>query len=257
MKTFFKRLRGAVGSALVWGATWFTTAGALFSTLHLTVGLPMEGPWRFILFVASSIAATGFLTGGAFSIFLRFGRLERPLLEVKVGKVALAGAIVSALVFPAVSWITQLLVGGGLVLTDVIAGASWAAVFGTVTAAFTLKLAQQASLAVPVASSTAVEAGEDIGGELQSAPESAGQIAAGVGPASEAQEPETAAPKSAAPESPAPESPATPLEADRESSVAAAVEHDSTKAPQGDTDAAGMSEAEPDSHKELLEEEAG
>ena len=157
MKMFLKRLRGAFGNALVWGASWFGASFALLTTLYLTVGLPVPDPWRFIFYVTANFGVTGFLTGGAFAAFVRLAYRNRPLLDINVNRFAMGGAVIAGLLSPAVTVIARMLAGPGVVLGDLIMGGIWAAVFGGVTAGFTVKLAQQASRTLSDTSSAELE----------------------------------------------------------------------------------------------------
>ncbi len=127
MKTILKRIRGAVGNALVWGAGWFGVTLALLSILHVTGSSPLPS-WEWVLRGATSMGATGFLTGGAFSAFLSFAYRDRRLLDINVSWFALGGAVVAGV--------------GGAVIAN---GALLGAIFGGVTAAGTIKLAKLAS----------------------------------------------------------------------------------------------------------------
>ena len=161
MRTLFKRLRGAFANAMAWGAAWFGASFALLTTLYLTVGLPVPDPWRFILYVTANFGITGFLTGGAFAAFVRLAFRNRPLLDIKVSRFAVGGAVIAGLLSPAVTWIARMSVGPGVVLGDLIMSGVWAAVFGGVTAGFTVKLAQQATRTLSDTSSAQLEVDPD------------------------------------------------------------------------------------------------
>ena len=145
MKSFLKRLRGAVGNATVWGTAWFAWTLALFTTEELIGGLASPFPWLFILKMAGIIGVTGFLTGGAFSAFLRFAYRDQPLLEIKVRRFALGGAIIAGLLSPVVAVIAWALTGTGIALGNLIGVGALAALLGGVTAGATIKLAQRAA----------------------------------------------------------------------------------------------------------------
>jgi hypothetical protein len=127
MKTILKRLRGAIGNAVIWGAAWFGITLALLSILYVAGDSPLMS-WELVLRGASSMGATGFLAGGAFSAFLGFAYRDRSLLDINIGWFALGGAVVAGV--------------GGAVIAN---GALLGAIFGGVTAAGTIKLAKRAS----------------------------------------------------------------------------------------------------------------
>ena len=127
MKIIFKRLRGAVGNALVWGAAWFGITLALLSILYVAGDFPVMS-WEFVLRGATSMGGVGFLAGGGFSAFLALAYRERRLLDINIGWFALGGAVVAG-------------VGGALIANGALLGA----IFGGVTAAGTIKLAKRAS----------------------------------------------------------------------------------------------------------------
>ncbi len=142
MKSFLRRLRGAVGNATVWGTAWFAWTLALFTSEELFGGLASPFPWLFILKMAGIIGVTGFLTGGAFSAFLGFAYRDQPLLEIRVRRFALGGAIIAGLLSPVIAWV---LTGTGIALGNLIGVGYLAALLGGVTAGATIKLAQRAA----------------------------------------------------------------------------------------------------------------
>ena len=127
MKTILKRLRGAIGNAVIWGAAWFGITLALLSILYVAGDSPLMS-WELVLRGASSMGATGFLAGGGFSAFLALAYRDRRLLDINTGWFALGGAVVAG-------------VGGALIANGALLGA----IFGGVIAAGTIKLAKRAS----------------------------------------------------------------------------------------------------------------
>lgn len=72
MKNVLRRLRGAIGNAVVWGVTWFAGAFTAFGAMELIWGLDAPiAPWRLILAIATNVGITGVVTGFAFSGYLR------------------------------------------------------------------------------------------------------------------------------------------------------------------------------------------
>ena len=161
MKRFLRRLRGAVGNATVWGTAWFGWTLALFTTEELFGGLASPFPWLFILKLATIIGVTGSLTGGAFSAFLGFAYRDRSLLEIKVRRFALGGAIIAGLFSPVVAVIAGTLTGTGLASGNLIGVGAMAALLGGVTAGGTIKLAQRAARKLSEAAVDELETEQD------------------------------------------------------------------------------------------------
>jgi len=94
MKNIFRRLRGALGNALVWAAAWFIAAIPLTALIpHIfrtTSSFTYLGAWTFL---APTLAAIGFVSGGAFSLYLGIAGRGRRLNELKPGPVALGTGI--------------------------------------------------------------------------------------------------------------------------------------------------------------------
>ena len=98
MKSFLRRLRGAVGIGLTWGAAW----GAIFAAIGFIAWLvdpsvigPGEGPGVII----GTGAVLGLVSGSVFSGLLVVAERGRELRELSMRRVALWGAIATA-VFP-------------------------------------------------------------------------------------------------------------------------------------------------------------
>jgi len=62
----FRRLRGAVGNALVWGVGWFAAALALFATLRVVGILPATFSWGEVLGYAIRAGIVGGVVTGLF-----------------------------------------------------------------------------------------------------------------------------------------------------------------------------------------------
>ncbi len=120
-KRLWRRLRGALGIAILWGTAWFVGGLAILAVSAWTGALP----WDLILGMAARLGRIGFFTGGAFSGLLTFAYRDRRLSEINTVRFALGGAAVAALLSPGMA---------------VMAG-----LFGGVTAATSIKLAKRAS----------------------------------------------------------------------------------------------------------------
>lgn len=145
MMSLLKRIRGALGNALVWGAAWCGVGFAYLTALHLAGGAPESEPWRLILYVSANFAVTGMIAGGAFSAYLATMYRGRDLLGIRVSRFALGGAVTAAALSSLATLVAKGLAGAGASFDALIASGMWGAVLGGVTAAGTIKLAQTAS----------------------------------------------------------------------------------------------------------------
>ena len=116
-------------------------------TINYLVGVPLPSPdpWRFILYVAANFGVGGFVAGGAFSAFLRVAYRDRSLLEIKVGRFALGGAVTAGLFSSTLTALARMSIGTVMSLGDLIAMGMFGAFLGGVTAGATIKLAQRAT----------------------------------------------------------------------------------------------------------------
>ncbi len=162
MRSVFRRLRGAIGNAVVWGATWFAGAFSVFGAMELLVGLEAPiAPWRLILAIATNVGITGFVTGFAFSGYLRLRHFDRPLLGIRVGRTALMGGTVAVAVSLGVGALIRLSMGLPLGLRDVVAGVPMVALFGAATAGATLHIAQRSARALTADATANLEAEQE------------------------------------------------------------------------------------------------
>jgi len=161
MKNVFRRLRGALGNALVWAAAWFIAAfpvTALAPVIFRTT--PDFTYLGAAMFLAPTLAVIGFVSGGAFSLYLGIAGRDRRLNELKPGWVALGTGITVGLLMAAflIAFVTlggfPVSVGPTIITASIFGG------LAGVTALGQVKLAQKAL--------TPGEAGHD---ELEPGPE--------------------------------------------------------------------------------------
>jgi hypothetical protein len=139
----FRRLRGAVGNALVWGVGWFTAALAVFGTLRIA-GI-ISVPWVEVLVTAVKAGIIGGVAGGVFSSVIRLLYHGRRLSEISWVRFGIGGAVVTGMFVPVFLQLMNWLSGDGLVPWQlVLDDVPLTAVFGGVAAGGTLKLAQLA-----------------------------------------------------------------------------------------------------------------
>lgn len=141
----FKRLRGAVGNALVWGAGWSASALVVFAGLKLAGVLPESVLWIDSLLVAARFGFVGGIAGGAFSLVIGLLYQGRRVPDLNPVRFAIGGGIMAGLFVPAFLQAMNLLSGGGMVPMELVADDGlMAALFGAVAAGGSLKLAQLA-----------------------------------------------------------------------------------------------------------------
>jgi hypothetical protein len=150
---WFRRLRGAFGNALVWGAGWSAIALAVFTVLRLVGVLPKSGSWLQGLGLAARFGIVGFVAGGAFAAIMRFAYHGRRLRDINWVRFGIAGGIATGVFVPLFLQAMNLLSGDGLVPWRlVLDDALWTAVFGGVVAGGSLRLAQRTDAIAPAAS---------------------------------------------------------------------------------------------------------
>ena len=146
--TIFRRLRGALGNALVWGVGWVTVGLALLATLRV-VGV-FTFPWVELISFAIRLGIVGAVTGGAFAVVIRLLYHGRRLSEISWVRFGIGGGLVTGLFVPLFFQTMNLLSGDGLVpWGQVLDDGLWTAVFGSVLAGGSLKLAQLGETALP------------------------------------------------------------------------------------------------------------
>lgn len=143
-----RRLRGAAGNALVWGASWAAVGFVVFSILRLTGGVKSDS-WIDGVGLAIKCGVIGTIAGGAFSAVIGLFYHGRRLSDISWVRFGIGGAVVSAVFVPLFLQTMNILSGDGmvpwhLVLDDI----PISAVLGGVAAAFSMKLAQRADRAL-------------------------------------------------------------------------------------------------------------
>ena len=98
VKTILRRLRGALGNALVWGGLWFVGTFVLYVGLIVLAGngTPFEVDVQWILLKICGIhGVVGFITGGAFSAYVAGTYRVRRIEDLSPTRCALGGARVA------------------------------------------------------------------------------------------------------------------------------------------------------------------
>jgi len=146
MKLIVRRLRGALGNALVWGIGWFGAG------LALILGTRFFGPRpptftpetiRIILMGATGVAVAGAITGGIFSAYIAANFRRRQLTEINPARFALGGSLVTVLLGLAVIYVGSFFSDWPLFLKDLVQPVLIYGSIGAVTGYGTIKLAQK------------------------------------------------------------------------------------------------------------------
>jgi len=140
IKNVFRRLRGALGNAMVWAGTWFLAAFPLH-VLYWVAGIRYDSFWAGALGTMLTYAGGGFLAGGVFSLYLSIAGRNQRLKELKAGRVGLGSAITVGVVIPGLAWFfgdPQIDLLSGIIISSTIG------VFAGGTALAQVKVAQRA-----------------------------------------------------------------------------------------------------------------
>ena len=161
MKNILRRLRGALGNALVWASAWFIAGFALAALYPIVFDvLPNFTFWSAAMFLAPALAGVGFLSGGAFSLYLGIVGRNRRLNELQPGWVALGTGITVGLLWAAAAIVNATLRGFPVSPIAIMQAFSISAALAGVTALGQVKIAQKA-----------LTPGEEGHGELEPVPE--------------------------------------------------------------------------------------
>jgi hypothetical protein len=98
MKSILRRLRGAVGNALLWAGAWFLAAFPVTAVLPFIIDvLPNFTYLGALTFLAPTLAVMGFVSGGAFSLYLGMAGRDHRINELNPGKVAFGTGVTVSL----------------------------------------------------------------------------------------------------------------------------------------------------------------
>jgi hypothetical protein len=144
MKTLLRRLRGALGNALVWGSVWFgATVAFVVGALLITGGRTQP---LGVLLASAVVGAVGAITGGTFSLYLAANFRRSSVDDLSAPRVALGGALMATLVALIIGVTLSVLDGSWPILTlsDVAFPVGLSAALGGITGFSSIKLAQRA-----------------------------------------------------------------------------------------------------------------
>jgi hypothetical protein len=146
--TIFRRLRGALGNAVVWGVGWFAIGLALFATLRV-VGI-VSSSWEVVIGFALRAGVIGGVAGGAFAGVIRLLYHGRRLSEISWVRFGIGGGVFAGLLLPLFIQTMRLLSGDGLLAWELLLDdALLTAAFGGVAAGGSMKFAQLADALPP------------------------------------------------------------------------------------------------------------
>lgn len=149
MNRFFRRLRGALGNALVWATAWVGVSLVMWTTMIVTgfTVVPIE-PWNLLLFVTLPTGISGFVTGLLFSGYLSVAHRDGSVLGLHPGKSAIAGGLVAAALPTATNLAWGLSTGVALPLAVLAWGAATPFALGAMTAGGTVWIARRSATAL-------------------------------------------------------------------------------------------------------------
>jgi hypothetical protein len=142
-----RRLRGAVGNAVVWGAAWAACAAVVFAALKVAGVLSPSVIWLDAIMVAGRFGFMGGIVGGAFSLLIGLLYRGRRLSDLSAVHFGIRGGIMAGLFVPAFLTVARLSSGDTfLPLENLLTNGLMAAAFGAVAAGGSLRLAQRAQI---------------------------------------------------------------------------------------------------------------
>jgi hypothetical protein len=139
-----RRLRGALGNAMVWASTWFVAAFPLTALFYFFGYFGSQPFWPIALGTATSLTGIGFLAGTAFSLFLGIAGRNHRLQDLRSFRFALGSGITAGLIIPVFGIVVNTLGGFPIPLGPAVAVASVAAALTGFTAFGQIKIAQNA-----------------------------------------------------------------------------------------------------------------
>jgi hypothetical protein len=147
----FTRLRATFRNSLVWGVVWGTFGSAVATAMRLIDKIPFGNALLDGLGMGIRIGFVGAIAGAAFFAFISVAYRGKRLSEISWLRFGVGGAIVAGLFVPAFLQTMSLLSGGGLVPWHLVwDDFVYSALFGGITAAGTMILAQRDEAAHPV-----------------------------------------------------------------------------------------------------------
>ena len=147
----FPRLRATFRNSLVWGTAWGTFGTAVATVMRLIDKIPFGNALLDGIGMGVRIGFAGALASAAFFAYISVAYRGKRLAEISAARFGIGGAIVAGLFVPGFLQTMSLLTGGGLVPWNLVGDDFfYSALFGGITAAGTMIIAQRDEAAHPV-----------------------------------------------------------------------------------------------------------
>lgn len=143
------RLRAAFRNAAVWGVAWGVLGSVVSTCIRLVDGIPLLNAIGDGIGMGVRIGFAGAVTGAAFSAFVSLAYRGKRLTDISPARFGIGGAILAGLFVPAFLQTMNLLSGDGMIAWSLVTDdILYSALFGGITAAGTMRLAQRNAAAV-------------------------------------------------------------------------------------------------------------
>jgi len=147
----FPRLRAALRNAAVWAVGWGGLGTVVASAMRIADKIPLGGALIDGLGMGIRIGVMGAIAGTAFFAYIAAAYRGKRLSDISWIRFGIGGAIVCGLFVPLFLQTMNVLTGGSLVPWNLVWDDSvFSALFGGITAAGTMLLAQRHEAAYPV-----------------------------------------------------------------------------------------------------------
>ena len=99
MNTILRRLRGAVSSALFWGAAWFGIGLTIHTVTRIFTGGRFIWPYELFnaVYMAGFMGLSGAMVGAGFAVFISANFRDQRVEELSPWRFAFGGGLVTAL----------------------------------------------------------------------------------------------------------------------------------------------------------------
>ncbi|HEX2601028.1 MAG TPA: hypothetical protein VHL32_02860, partial [Gemmatimonadaceae bacterium] len=147
----FFRLRAAVRNSVVWGVAWGAIGTVAATAMRLIDKIPLGHAVLDGIGMGIRIGVMGGIAGAAFFAFISLAYRGKRLSEISWVRFGVGGAVLAGLFVPAFLQTMNLLSGGNMVPWHLVTDDMFfSAIFGGITAAGTMILAQRDEAAHPV-----------------------------------------------------------------------------------------------------------
>ena len=145
------RWRGIIKNAVVWGAGWGVLGTAVATVFRLNDNIKLPFALLDGIGMGVRIGFMGGIVGAVFAAFISIAYRGKRISEINWLRFGLGAFILAGLFVPTFIQVMRLLTGGGLApFSDINGDMLYSALFGGITAAGTMKLAQMDEKKNPV-----------------------------------------------------------------------------------------------------------